>query len=143
ASAARARAIALSALRETFEEAGILIGAAGTFVTANPAWQGFAEYRVIPTLSGLRYVARATTPPGRVRRYDTRFLATFSDHIALTLEQGGPTQELEELMWLPIEEAMAIDLPRITLTILTEIRDRLAVDPELADDEQPVPVYRF
>ena len=143
ASAVRARAIALSAIRETFEEAGILIGAAGTFVTANPAWQGFAENGVIPALSGLRYVARATTPPGRVRRFDTRFLATFSDRIAVTLEQGGPTQELEELMWLPIEEAMGIDLPHITRTILTEIRDRLSVDPDLTDDRQPVPVYRF
>lgn len=142
-SPARARAVALSAIRETYEEAGILIGQPGRFSTANPAWKGFADHGVVPSLSGLRFVARATTPPGRVRRFDTRFLATFTDHVALTLEGGGPTEELAELVWLPIEEAMDIDLPRITLTILTEVHQRLAVDPDLSNEDHPVPIFRF
>ena len=47
---ARARAIALSAIRETYEEAGLLIGSKGPFSTAKPDWQGFAEHGVQPSL---------------------------------------------------------------------------------------------
>ncbi|TIX21064.1 MAG: NUDIX hydrolase, partial [Mesorhizobium sp.] len=61
ASAARAQAIALSAIRETYEEAGLLIGRKGAFSTAKRDWQGFAEHGVIPSLDVLRFVARAIT----------------------------------------------------------------------------------
>jgi len=76
-SAARARAIAMSAIRETYEEAGLLIGTRGAFATRAPSWQGFVEHGVQPSLDRLRLVARAITPPGRVRRFDTRFLAAW------------------------------------------------------------------
>src|SRR4029077_1980405 len=99
---ARARAIALSAIRETYEEAGLLIGRKASFSTAKADWQGFVERGVHPSLESLRFIARAITPPGRVRRYDTRFLATWRGNVAVALEEGGPTNELEELVWLPI-----------------------------------------
>lgn len=143
ASAARARAIALSAIRETYEEAGYLIGTRGRYATSNPAWQGFAENDVVPALSGLRFVARAVTPPGRVRRFDTRFLAAFSSSVAAELPQGGPTNELEELVWLSLREAMEADVPGITRTILHELAQRLDQDPELRAGCGKVPYYRM
>lgn len=138
----RARAIALSAIRETYEEAGLLIGNRGAFSTSRPDWQGFAEYGVMPSLQGLRFVARAITPPGRVRRFDTRFLAAFRDDVAVELPQGGPTNELEELVWLPLDEARQTDVPAITRTILEEVQKRLAEDPRL-NPGGPVPFYRM
>ncbi len=90
ASAARARAIAMSAIRETYEEAGLLIGLPGAFVTAKKDWQGFAEHGVRPALDTLRFVARAITPPGRVRRFDTRFLATWRENVAVELAGRRP-----------------------------------------------------
>jgi 8-oxo-dGTP pyrophosphatase MutT (NUDIX family) len=138
----RARAIALSAIRETYEEAGLLIGNKGSFSTARPDWQGFAEHGVMPSLTGLRFVARAITPPGRVRRFDTRFLAAFRDDVAVELPQGGPTNELEELVWLSLDEARAADVPAITRTILGEVQQRLAGDPRLSPGG-PVPFYRM
>lgn len=132
ASAARARAIALSAIRETYEEAGLLIGREGAFQTRNPHWQGFVENGIQPSLHKLRYIARAITPPGRVRRFDTRFLATWRDDVALELAAGGPTEELEEIVWLPLREAMKRDVAAITRTILEELEQRLAADPELS-----------
>src|SRR5690606_29529299 len=68
-SSARAQAIALSAVRETYEEAGLLIGEKRAFATRRPGWAGFAAHEVTPSLGALRYIARAITPPGRVRRF--------------------------------------------------------------------------
>ena len=39
------------------------------------AWSAFAEANVHPDLAGIHFIARAITPPGRARRYDTRFFA--------------------------------------------------------------------
>lgn len=141
-SAARARAIALSAIRETYEEAGLLIGEKGAFVAAKPDWQAFADHGVRPALGNLRMIARAITPPGRVRRYDTRFLAAWRDDVALALPGGGPTDELEELVWLPLAEAKQTDVADITRTILGELEQRLAADPSLAPGA-PVPCYKL
>jgi 8-oxo-dGTP pyrophosphatase MutT (NUDIX family) len=96
----------------------------------------------MPSLQGLRFVARAITPPGRVRRFDTRFLAAFRDDVAVELPQGGPTNELEELVWLPLDEARQADVPAITRTILEEVQKRLADDPRLSPGG-PVPFYRM
>lgn len=142
ATAARARAIALSAVRETYEEAGLLIGHRSGFQTTRKDWQGFADHGVQPSLEGLRYVARAITPPGRVRRFDTRFLAAWKDSVALALPDGGPTDELEGIAWLTFGEALQADIPAITKTILTELQARLASDPGLKPGG-PVPFYRM
>jgi 8-oxo-dGTP pyrophosphatase MutT (NUDIX family) len=139
---ARARAIALSAVRETYEEAGLLLGLPGAFSTTKADWQGFADNGVCPTLANLRFVARAITPPGRVRRFDTRFLAAFRDDVAVELADGGPTNELEEIVWLPIEDAMQADIPAITRTVLGDLAARLETDPELHPDGE-VPFYHL
>ena len=139
---ARARAIALSAIRETYEEAGLLIGRRGSFSTTKSDWNGFAEHGVLPSLENLRFVARAITPPGRVRRFDTRFFAAWRSDVAVALADGGPTNELEEIVWLPIEEAQQADIPLITKTVLQSLAQRLAKDPDLAPGG-PVPFYRL
>ena len=141
-SAARARAIALSAIRETYEEAGLLIGRKGAFATTRPDWQGFVRHGVQPSLEAMRFIARAITPPGRVRRFDTRFLAAWRGDIAVELAGGGPSNELEELAWLPIAEAKQMEVPAITRTILEELEARLAGDPQLRPAAE-VPFYRL
>jgi len=139
ATAVRARAIALSAVRETYEEAGLLIGRKAPFSTRSPHWQGFVTHGVCPTLEGLRFIARAITPPGRVRRFDTRFFAVWRDQVAVELGQC-PTDELEEIAWVPIREALQLEIPTITRTILDDLTKRLAADPELSPGH-PVPFY--
>lgn len=141
-SPARARAIALSAIRETYEEAGLLIGQKGVFATARRDWQGFVEHGVIPSLQALRFVARAITPPNRVRRFDTRFLAAWRDDVAVELPDGGPTNELEDVVWLPLAKARQADIPDITRTVLEGLQTRLAQDPLLSPGAR-VPFYRL
>lgn len=140
-SSARARAIALSAVRETYEEAGLLIGRKADYTTTREGWHGFAEHGVAPTLANLRMIARAITPPGRVRRFDTRFIAAWREDVAVALE-CGPTEELEELVWLPVGDAISEEVPMITRSILGDVARRLAEDPTL-DPDYPVPFYRM
>ncbi|GHC62342.1 NUDIX hydrolase [Limoniibacter endophyticus] len=142
-SKARARAIALSAIRETYEECGALIGRRADYQSGISGWQGFCNHGVAPTLSQLRLVARAITPPGRVRRYDTRFFAVWrEDAVALTLPDGGPTNELEEQVWMPLDEARTLDIPRITSWILGDLIERLKDDPQLSPDSN-IPFYQM
>jgi 8-oxo-dGTP pyrophosphatase MutT (NUDIX family) len=139
----RVRALALAAIRETYEEAGLLLGRKTAFDHAHGDWKAFVERGVAPDLSALRFVARAITPPGRVRRFDTRFFVAFREAIAESLPEGtGPSGELEDLHWLTFEDAVALDLPPITRTILHEVAARFSDDPRLKPG-LPVVEYRM
>jgi 8-oxo-dGTP pyrophosphatase MutT (NUDIX family) len=124
-SPARARALALAAIRETYEEAGLLIGApaVGSVAATPQGWSGFFAQGFRPKLSALTFFARAITPPGRPRRYDTRFFCSSSEAIAHRVETRDG--ELSGLHWLTIEEARGLDLPAITRVILEDLTDHL------------------
>lgn len=138
-SESRARAIAMSAIRETYEEAGLLIGYKTPFVTRSPAWQAFSDSGVQPALDSLRYFGRAITPPGNIRRYDTRFFAVWRE--AVSAELPAPTDELEEQVWVPLSKARELNIPDITQTLIGDLERRLADDPELKPGACPVPCY--
>ncbi|EJN04811.1 NUDIX hydrolase [Phyllobacterium sp. YR531] len=129
----RCRALALSAIRETYEEAGLFLGRKSQFSeVSHPDWAAFAERNVMPDLSVLRYFARAITPPGMPRRFDTRFFLAFREAVADSLpEQTGPSQELEELAWLSFAEALELDIPDITRIIIREAQGVLDANPSL------------
>jgi 8-oxo-dGTP pyrophosphatase MutT (NUDIX family) len=140
-SAARARALGVAAIRETFEEAGVLLGKPHERTTRAADWNAFRERRIVPDLSTVRFIARAITPPRRPRRFDTRFLVMPAEAIADTLAPAvGPSGELEEVRWVSIEEARAQNLPTITKTVLDELMRRLDDDPALPPTV-PVPFY--
>lgn len=137
----RARALALAAIRETYEEAGLLIGQPGTFTTKHDDWAAFADHGLAPHLNNLRVVARAITPPGRPRRFDTWFFAAFTSEIGARLEEGtGPSGELENLHWLNFDAARALKLPPITKTVIGILEERLQHDPKL-NPATDVPFY--
>jgi 8-oxo-dGTP pyrophosphatase MutT (NUDIX family) len=141
-SSQRSRALALAAIRETFEETGFLLGTkehGAPDRTPEGPWAAFREHGVFPDLESLQVVARAITPPRRPKRFDTRFFAVDRTSIAHEV-QGvvGPGSELVELAWVTLEGAKRLDLPVITQSILEELQDRLdnGFAPEL-----PVPFY--
>jgi 8-oxo-dGTP pyrophosphatase MutT (NUDIX family) len=142
-SPAKAAAFALAAVRETYEETGLMLGvpAAGA-VTAPPGpWEAFAKAGIVPDLSAIHFVARAITPPKRPLRFDSRFFAADVSAIARR-EDGfvGPDKELVELVWLPITEARQLDMPGITAVVLEELQDRIAAG---MSHDHPVPLYRM
>lgn len=137
----RARALALTAIRETLEETGLLLGKKSTepLVAPTPAWQPFAEAGIRPDLSALTFVFRAVTPPKRPRRFDTRFF--LADRGAVAAEIGGvigPDAEFVELKWLTFAQAEHENLPTVTKVVLAETAARLAGDTTAS---APVPFY--
>jgi 8-oxo-dGTP pyrophosphatase MutT (NUDIX family) len=143
-SAARARGIALAAIRETFEETGILVGAPGraTRPVEAEAWQDFYALGFMPKLSELRFFARAITPPGRPRRYDSRFF--YADVRSVGLRTEARDGELSSLDWFTFDEMRALDLPAITRVVLEDLIDRLKLDAggPAASAAAAVPFYR-
>ena len=134
----RARALAIAAIRETFEEVGVFIAGPGQ-PSRQEGWKAFAERKVAPRLSPLRYIARAVTPPGKNRRFDTRFFACFRDEIGKV--EAESSNELLDLRWVKLSEANAIKMPRITQAIITELTFELQNDPSLPFG-RPVPFYQ-
>ncbi len=141
---ARARALAVAAVRETYEEAGVFVGEKTGEPWRAPAdFEPFAERGIRIDLAPMRLIARAITPPRRPRRFDTRFMAVWADQICDRLPEGtGPTGELEDLHWLRLEDTKQLDMPTITLTIIEELQQRLLVDAEL-DPATPIPFYQW
>ena len=140
-STARSRALALAAIRETFEETGLMLGTkeAGAPEGVPAGWSAFAEVGVFPNLEALTLVARAITPPGRIRRFDTRFfLADLSDVAHRVEGIVGPDSELVELDWLTFAEARKTELPNITRAIVEEVESRLNAGNSV---RLPVPFY--
>jgi 8-oxo-dGTP pyrophosphatase MutT (NUDIX family) len=139
-SPARARALALAAVRETFEEAGLLIGEPSG--AASPpkaeAWQRFFAHGFRPALAQLTFFARAVTPPGRPRRYDTRFFCAGAE--AVVHRVAASDGELSDLEWHTIDQARALDLPNITRVVLEDLGERIAAGA-LAKSDMPVPFY--
>ena len=138
---ARARGLALAAIRETFEETGILVGERSdkTPRTKSPAWQKFFAHGIVPRLDQLEMIARAVTPPNRTRRFDARFFMADASAIAHELN-AAENEELLTPCWVTLAEARALDLPSITRTVLEEVEARLG---DGADHTRPVPYFRF
>jgi 8-oxo-dGTP pyrophosphatase MutT (NUDIX family) len=117
------RALALAALRELFEETSLTVG---------PPSMGALPF--LPDLQKLRYVARALTPPGHVRRFDTHFFALFVDEVDLDLGRMKESDELEDLRFVPVHDPSEVDVPEITARILAALQSRLDADPLLGFD---------
>ena len=120
-----ARALALAAIREMFEETGLALGLADCGAPENPpegAWERFAATGVYPALDGLDLLARAITPPGRIRRFDARFFVADASLIAFRAQDViHPEAELVELVWTPLDKALELDIPSITRAVLGDL----------------------
>ena len=112
-----ARGLAMAAIRETFEETGLVLGHKAGRVPKTRAlhWAPFFDHGYEPALDKLGYVARATTPPGQNRRFDTRFFVATGDAI-----MGDPDDlsragdELLNLTWYPVEEILESEVRGVT-----------------------------
>ncbi len=134
--ARRARALALTAVRETFEETGLLLAEPAPVASVAGSWREFRAVGALPDLAALSYVARAITPPGRTRRFDARFFMADARAL-LHPEPTAGSGELDEIAWLPLADTRSLDLPAITRFVLGEVGERLS------HPDRPLPYVRM
>ena len=136
----KARGLALAAIRETFEETGLMLGERTRTSprTRSEGWAKFFAHGVIPKLERLEFIARAITPPGRPRRFDARFFMADAEDIAESLDAAETTGELLTPVWLTLKEAREARVLPITRCVLSEVEARISGD---AVPDRPVPFY--
>ena len=116
---------ARAALRETWEEVGVVVGRPGSAASAataphdalTPIEAAYAERGITAALDALIYVGRAITPTPVFRRFNTRFFlgdgsAVFGDPVS--------TDELEDVGWHPVGRRSLAPFRDVTQFMLTE-----------------------
>jgi 8-oxo-dGTP pyrophosphatase MutT (NUDIX family) len=133
--AGRGRALALAAVRETWEEAGLLLAKPAQARVAGP-WKTFAAQGVLADLEALDVIARAITPPAVGKRFDTWFLLADAERLT-SLERQPDCGELEEIDWIDFDDAMGLPLPAVTRMMIKEAVARME------DPSRPKPFLRY
>jgi 8-oxo-dGTP pyrophosphatase MutT (NUDIX family) len=134
------RALPWAAVRELWEETGLVLGRPEPDAAARrvpPSWSDFFASGHVPHTAALRLVFRAITPPGRPRRFDARFFLAEADALAPGGEDfAAAGSELRHLRWIDLPAARALPLPFITEVVLSEVAALLA-EP----GPRPVPFF--
>jgi 8-oxo-dGTP pyrophosphatase MutT (NUDIX family) len=132
----------VAAVRETFEECGVLLS-----LPAAPADAGrlrerefgevLADLAVVPDLDGLYPFAHWVTPEVESRRFDTRFFAA-------ELPEGQVlaafTSEHHNVGWFTPAGADGLPMLPPTAAVLAELRGFATVAEALAPRRDPVPI---
>ena len=139
---ARAVAFAMSAVRETYEETGLMIGAAMDKFPdpVSEEWAHVYQTGLGPDLAALDYVARARTPSYSPIRFDARFFMADAGAAAGTL---GGTGELAEMAWRSFEQALKLPLVDVTEFLLGELLPAYFEAPPKPDPARVVPFFCF
>lgn len=124
-----------AALRETFEETGLLVaserikgGAAGT---AEPprgrVWAAFRRAGLSPAFGELRLVARAITPAISPLRFHTRFFLADGGLASGRIDGDG---ELVDIAWVSLEKAKTLPMAEVGGYVLRQaLRARAGPGP--------------
>ncbi len=132
-------ALAAAAIRELWEETGLILGRPGAWSDPPPDWAGFAATGHRPSAAALRFVFRAITPPGRPRRFDARFFLLDAAALSGDIDNfSRASDELSHLQWVPLDQARSFDLPFITEVVLAEV----AGHRDLSAAPASVPFFR-
>ncbi len=141
ATALRARALAVAAVRETFEESGLMLAkplkGGAPDKDFGEHWKGFLDIGMAPALDCLDLIARAVTPPGRPRRFNARFFMARAEDATGDIRHSS---EMGDIRWVRLDEARELPLPTITGLILGEI-GRLVKEPPDRKKQRKIPLF--
>src|SRR5690349_3162286 len=138
--AALAEALALAAVRETFEETGLLLAEIGDVGdVAHPEWAQWKARDLAPGLHRLRYFGRAITSPASPIRFHARFFVARAAEFRGEIAGSG---ELSELGFYPATDVLA-NMPVVDVTefMLNRII-AYAADPLRFETRTPIFSYR-
>ena len=113
----QARGLAMAAVRETFEETGLLLAEPGEVGPARSAsWAAIGAHGLAPALHRLAYVGRAITPVPSPIRFHARFFVADAQYTTGVL---GGDSELEDLHWCPVNELVRLPTIEVQAFMLT------------------------
>ncbi len=122
----RAEALATAAVRETWEETGVLIAEPGDVgPVPGAAFDEMRRQQVAPALGRLVYLGRAITPTSSAIRFHARFFVVriagendpASAPLVAPLVAGGGLRgdgELDRLSWVPLTRVSHLETIRVT-----------------------------
>lgn len=128
----RARACVLAALRETYEETGLLLAedAKWSKNINHPTWDIFRQKGVMANLSSIEVFGRAITPPHRHKRFDTWF---FIKRLEGDLPAISDSVELLNVGWFTLDEIKDLKTHRAT-TMMLQVLENYLKAPSPAPD---------
>ncbi len=110
---------ARAALRETWEETGVLIGRPAApppgALGSSAIERAYREEKLAAPMDVLLYVGRAITPSFSARRFNTRFFLAEGDH---AFGEPKASAELEDVGWHPIGRRPPEPLREVTRFML-------------------------
>jgi len=136
-----AEALVHAAIREVWEETGLILGvqddgAPNWDVPEN--WADFFNAGYVPRATGMRFMFRAITPPGRPRRFDARFIMVNAELIDSDPDDfSRASGELSHLQWIALAEVQKFELAFITEIVLAELEAILKAPKEV----RPIPFF--
>jgi len=128
--------LARAALRETYEETGLLVGSPSAIVgevARFPIETAYAAKRIAPDLGLLTYMGRAITPTVSPMRFDTRFFLADGKHAVGALADSA---ELDDVAWHVADPKADRSMSGVTRFMLARALD------VWRGDAAPAPLYR-
>ena len=124
----KARAVALAAIRETYEETSLFLGQSSesTRNSNNASWDAFRLAGLKADLTGIEVFGRAVTPPHRHKRFDAWFFVKHLDTRALP--KIADSAELLNVGWFTFDEIKKLELQRATQMMLQVLEQYLSTD---------------
>lgn len=135
-----AQALAVAAVRETFEETGLILGANGDVGDLPQTdWQPWKSRSLAPSLQHLHYFGRAITSPASPIRFNARFFIVHADRLEGEIAGSG---ELSDLAFYAVDDVLQnkpiVDVTEFMLTSLINF----AEEPQQFYSAAPVFSYR-
>jgi len=115
---AMAQGLATTAIRETYEETGLLLAGMGHPGSNEGAWSDFARAGLAPAHDRLRFLGRAITPTSAPVRFHARFFLADGDEVTGDIRENG---ELLSLDWYPLDVAREFQTVDVTRFVLAEL----------------------
>lgn len=129
-----AQGLATTAIRETYEETGLMLAAEGHPGNEEGTWAEFARQRRAPSHDQLRFLGRAITPASAPVRFHARFFLAEGDLLTGTMKSNG---ELLDLDWYPLHVAREFPAVDVTKFVLAEL------DAMQSGEERKAPFFRY
>lgn len=107
-----------AALRETFEETGLIVGDPGHAPAEadGEVWRAYRDAGLAPPFARIDFICRAITPVNSRRRYNTRFFLLEAPNTGAIRGNG----ELEDLAWRPASALGGLEIVDVTQYVLEE-----------------------